>query len=65
MLTVVFPFRLRGDAKTEYETHNAITQRPDGIYDAQTWVDLEGSNGGAAILNEAPAATKLTGERQS
>jgi len=59
MLTVVFPFRVRGNAKTLYETHNAITQRPDGIYDAQTWVDVEGSDGGAAILNQGTGGHQI------
>lgn len=51
MLTAVFPLRHEGELKIEYETHNAVTQRPDGIYDAQTWVDAENPAWGVALIN--------------
>ncbi len=51
MLTAVFPFRKGPELKVLYETHNAVTARPDGMYDAQTWVDVETAGRGAAILN--------------
>lgn len=52
MLTAVFPLRHGGDVKVIYETQNAVTQRPDGIYDAQTWVDAESPAGGIALINK-------------
>lgn len=52
MLTAVFPVRHSGDVKIVYETHNAVTPRPDGIYDAQTWVDAETPSGGLGLLNK-------------
>jgi alpha-mannosidase len=51
MLTVVFPLRGNANKKTYYETNDAVTMRPDGIYAAQTWVDLEGRTDGLSILN--------------
>ncbi len=47
-----FPLRNGGDVKADYETHNAVTQRPDGIYDAQTWVDAEIPTRGMALINK-------------
>ena len=61
MLTVVFPMRRSADLKSEYETHNAVTRRPDGIYDAHTWVDLEDSDGGVAILNQGTGGHQIDG----
>src|SRR5262249_18550936 len=61
MLTVVFPLRRRGHPKAEYETHNAVTQRPDGIYDAHTWVDLVVSDSGGAILNQGTGGHQIEG----
>lgn len=51
MLTAAFP--LQHDAKVQlmYETNNAVTLRPDGIYDAQTWVDAESSGRSLALIN--------------
>jgi alpha-mannosidase len=51
MLTAVFPFRKDAGLKLVHETHNAATVRPDGDYDAQTWVDVEAPGRAAAILN--------------
>ena len=52
MLTAVFPLGHAEDVKLLYETHNAVTQRPDGIYNAQTWVDAQGLSGGIALINK-------------
>jgi len=52
MLTAVFPLRHADNVKLLYETHNAVTQRPDGIYNAQTWVDAESPSGGIALINK-------------
>jgi alpha-mannosidase len=52
MLTAVFPLQHGDDIKFLYETHNAVTQRPDGIYDAETWVDAENLLGGIALINK-------------
>jgi hypothetical protein len=65
IVTVVFPLRRRGGVKAAHETHNAVTERPDGIYDAHTWVDVGDSNGGAAILNQGTGGIKLTGRTSS
>lgn len=51
MLESVFPLRNGGEMKNYYETNNTVTERPDGIFGAQTWVDLEDAGGGEAILN--------------
>jgi alpha-mannosidase len=51
MLTVVFPLRNGQDIKLDYETQNAVTQRPDGIYDAQSWVDARSGDNGTALIN--------------
>ena len=51
MLTAVFPLRQGQDIKLDYETHNAVTQRPDGIYCAQTWVDARTGANGTALIN--------------
>ena len=55
MLTAVFPLRSRGKLKNRYETHNAVTERPDGIYYASTWVDVGNSEGGVALVNRGTA----------
>jgi alpha-mannosidase len=51
ILTVAFPLRFRGDIKNYYETNNAVTLRPDGIYYGQTFVSAEDPIGGVAVLN--------------
>lgn len=61
MLTVMFPLRSRKDSLTPYETHNAVTRRPDGIYDAGTWVDVETSEGGIALLNKGTGGHRIGG----
>jgi len=49
LLTAVFP--LRGESTIwNYETHNAVTTRPDGIYYGQSFVDAQ-RNGGVAFFN--------------
>jgi alpha-mannosidase len=55
MLTAVFPLRQGQDIKLDYETHNAVTQRPDGIYCAQTWVDARSGDNGTALINTGMA----------
>jgi alpha-mannosidase len=55
MLTVVLPLRDGQDIKLDYETHNAVTQRPDGIYNAQTWVDARSEGNGVALINNGMA----------
>lgn len=51
VLTAVFPLR-SGEATTlNYETHNAVTPRPDGIYYTQTFVDAGGAQGGVSFFN--------------
>jgi len=59
ILEAVLPLRNRGEVKNYYETNNAATERPDGIYDAQTWVDLEGPTGGLAILNRGTGGYQI------
>jgi alpha-mannosidase len=61
MLTAVFPFRKDTGLKVLYETHNAATVRPDGMYDAQTWVDVEAGGRGAAILNRGTGGHIIEG----
>ena len=55
MLTAVFPLQHGTDIKLDYETHNAVTQRPDGIYEAQTWVDARSGANGTALINNGMA----------
>jgi alpha-mannosidase len=61
MLTVLFPLRRRGDAQAAYETHNAVTQRPDGMYYAHTWVDVGDAHSGVAILNQGTGGHQIEG----
>jgi alpha-mannosidase len=49
MLTVAFP--VRQAERTLYDTHGAITERPDGIFCAHGYVDATTPHGGVAILN--------------
>jgi alpha-mannosidase len=49
MLTVAFP--VRQAQRTLYDTHGAVTERPDGIYCAHGYVDVTTPRGGVAILN--------------
>jgi alpha-mannosidase len=51
LLTAVFPLRGDGKVMWNHETHNAVTERPDGIYYAQTFVDAQVGPNGAAFLN--------------
>lgn len=55
MLTAVLPIRKNGQQRNWYETHNAVTERPDGIYNAGTWVRVGDSKTGAALLNRGTA----------
>ncbi len=55
MVTAVFPIRKEGKQRNWYETHNAVTERPDGIYDAGTWALVGDSTLGAALLNRGTA----------
>ena len=55
MLTAVFPLRQGKDIKLDYETQNAVTQRPDGVYSAQTWVDARSGANGTALINTGMA----------
>ena len=52
MLAVAFPLRSGADTRLFYETHNAVLERPDGFYYAQTFVDAEGATEGVAIINQ-------------
>jgi alpha-mannosidase len=52
MLAVAFPLRSGAGTKLYYETHNAVVERPDEFYDAQTFVDAEGGGEGVAIINQ-------------
>jgi len=49
LLTVAFPVRQAG--RTIYDTHGAVTQRPDGIFCAHGYVDVTTPRGGVAVLN--------------
>lgn len=51
LLTSVFPLRSGAATDYNYETHNAVTERPDGIYYAQTFVDAGNGNSGVSFLN--------------
>ena len=55
MLTAVFPLRRRGELRNKYETHNAVTERPEGMYYASTWVDVGNAEGRVAFLNQGMA----------
>jgi alpha-mannosidase len=59
MLSVVFPLQSQEKMKNYYETNNTVTERPDGIYQALTWVDLEGSGRGLAILNQGTSGYEI------
>ena len=59
MLDVVFPLQSQEKMKNYYETNNTVTERPDGIYQAQTWVDLESSGRGVAILNQGTSGYQI------
>lgn len=61
MLTAVFPIPRRAGTKARHETHNAVVERPDGIYFAHTWVDLPNSDGGLAILNRGTGGNQIEG----
>jgi alpha-mannosidase len=62
MLTVVFPLAQREGAKNLYETHNAVVERPDGIYWAHTWMDMASSRGGLAIINRGAGGYQVSGD---
>jgi alpha-mannosidase len=51
VLTSVFPIRSGSSTVVNYETHNAVTTRPDGIYYAQTFVDAENAKTGIGFFN--------------
>jgi alpha-mannosidase len=59
ILDVVFPLRSQEKMKIYYETNNAATARPDGTYQAQTWVDLESSGRGVALLNQGTSGYQI------
>jgi len=50
LLMAVFP--LRSASRSLFETHHAVTDRPDGVYNAHTWVDMETPGGGVALFNQ-------------
>jgi len=50
MLSVVFALS-GANGKNLYDTHGAVTERPDGIFDAQTWFDVQYPDRGVAFLN--------------
>ncbi|MCX6623122.1 MAG: glycosyl hydrolase-related protein [Acidobacteria bacterium] len=49
MLAAVFPLR---NGRNLYEVHNAVIERPAGIFAAQRWAGVEHAEGGVAILNQ-------------
>jgi alpha-mannosidase len=51
VLAVVFPLRTGKSTVLNYETHNAVTTRPDGIYYAQTFVDAGDGQTGVGFFN--------------
>jgi alpha-mannosidase len=51
MVTVVLPVNHPPGARAVYESSDAVVERPDGIYPAQSWVDLPDGDAGVAILN--------------
>lgn len=51
ILTAVFPLKTGKGTILNYETHNAVTTRPDGIYYAGTFVDAGDSHGGVGFFN--------------
>ena len=51
VLTAVFPLRTGKDTILNYETHNAVTTRPDGIYYTQTFVDAGDNRSGVSFFN--------------
>ncbi len=51
LLTAVFPLRSRESTTLNYETHNAVVTRPDGIYYAQSFVDAANERGGIGLFN--------------
>lgn len=55
MLAVVFPMRGGKDVTLDYETHNAVTPRPDGIFESQTWMDAGFDGYGVGIINRGTA----------
>jgi len=61
LLTVVFPLRAGEPTTWNYETHNAVTPRPDGIYYAQSFVDAQQSRGGVAFLNRGMGGVQAEG----
>ncbi len=61
LLTVAFPLRSGESTTWNYETHNAVTPRPDGIYYAQTFVDAQGSRGGLALFNQGMGGVQAEG----
>jgi alpha-mannosidase len=52
MLGAVFPLRGGKDVTLDYETHNAVTRRPDGIFESQTWMDAESNGYGLSFINK-------------
>jgi len=59
MLAVMFPLRRPPKWEARYETHNAVTRRPDGIYDAHTWVNIGDSRSGFALINRGTGAHQI------
>ena len=62
MLTVLFPMHRGVNTQAAYEVHNAVVHRPDGIFDANTWVDIGAENNGVAILNRGTGGHWIEGE---
>lgn len=55
MLGAIFPLRGGKDVTLDYETHNAVTRRPDGIFESQTWMDAGFDSFGLGIINRGMA----------
>jgi alpha-mannosidase len=55
MLGAVFPLQSAKDVTLNYETHNAVTRRSDGIFESQTWMDAETNGYGLGLINKGMA----------
>jgi alpha-mannosidase len=55
MLAAVFPLQGGKKVTLDYETHNAVTRRPDGIFESQTWMDAGFDGYGLGIINKGTA----------
>jgi len=61
LLTAVFPLRGGESTTWNYETHNAVTPRPDGIYYAQSFLDAQRTRDGVALVNRGMGGVQAAG----